>query len=167
MNKLEVIEKVDLLASLPVSAKALLAGEARERIVTAGEVLCREGEHGRTFWVVANGMLSVQKGEPPVEVARHAAGSYFGEMSLLTGEPRVATITAIMRSELLEFDRPAFLRLFSQNASLAPALSEQIALRKAGLARVVASAPAQRPPVEVEEDAGNIFGRIKRLFGLG
>ena len=165
MDRLGIIEKSDLLATLPSAARELLAGEARARIVATGEVLCTEGEHGRAFWLVGSGLLAVQQGQPPREVARLMAGACFGEMSLLTGEPRVATVTALIRSELLEFDRPAFLRLFSQHPALASAMSSLVAMRRAGLARAIADAPQPVAALDQDDEVG-ILDRMKRLFGL-
>src|SRR5262249_36287689 len=58
-----------------------------------GERILSEGDPGQTFYVVASGSVSILTGRG-VEVTRLGPGKYFGEMSLLTGEPRSATVVA-------------------------------------------------------------------------
>lgn len=164
MNKLEAVRSVDLLAALSDMDKALLASEGRVKSFDRGQVVCQEGELGRTFYIVGSGQLAVQRGTPPVEIARLRTGAYLGEMSLLTGEPRAATITALERSELVELDRPVFLRLFSNNVALAQTLSSQVAARRVRLDEVKDEVKRQQLRQEAESD---IFGRIRKVFGLG
>lgn len=53
----------------------------------------------------------VDAGGPPAELAMLAVGDFFGEMSLMTGEPRSATVTAVEESRLLEVAKPVFAEL--------------------------------------------------------
>lgn len=164
MDKLELVRRIDLFSALSDVERAAVAVAARPRVIEEGEVVCREGEVGRTFYAVGVGALSVGKGEPPTEVAVIEPGQYFGEMSLLTGEPRTATVTARTRTEVLEFDRPAFMKLFSQNVAVARAVSEVVAARQIALQTFAEE--SRRKVVYLEEESGAIFGRIKQLFGL-
>ena len=165
MNKIDAIRSVDLLGPLSDIDKALLASEARVRAFDRGDLVCQEGELGRTFYILGLGTLSVRRGNPPVEVATLKPGSYLGEMSLLTGEPRTATIIALERSELLELDRPVFLRLFSQNPKLAQVLSDQVAKRRGRLEEV--QGEVARLKLIQERESKDILGRIAKVFGLG
>lgn len=73
-----------------------------------GEVIIREGDLGSSLYVVVNGDVKVlgrnPKGEP-VYLANLRDGDFFGEVSVLTGKPRTATISAATRSELLRLDK--------------------------------------------------------------
>jgi CRP-like cAMP-binding protein len=88
--------------------------------VPAGAVLTRAGEPGDSFFVIIDGKAAVQTqvgtGDP-----LHP-GDFFGEMSLLDGEPRSATITATTAVRLLIVERSHFWRLLDE----APALTRQI-----------------------------------------
>jgi CRP-like cAMP-binding protein len=165
MNKIDAIRAVDLLSPLSDIDKALLASEARIRNFERGETICTEGELGRTFYILGLGTLVVRRGKPPVDVATLKPGAYLGEMSLLTGAPRTATIIALERSELLELDRPVFLRLFSQNPPLAQLLSDQVARRRGRLEEV--QGEVERLRLLQERESRDIFGRIRKVFGLG
>ena len=73
----------------------------------AGERIVTEGDEGQSYYAMISGKASVRAGQPPVEIASLSSGSGFGEMSLLTGEPRAATVVAVDDCVLLELDREA------------------------------------------------------------
>jgi small-conductance mechanosensitive channel len=85
---------VSVLAPLPEEAHHALAQAARPRLFGEGEVIVREGEAGSSMFVVRDGRVSISVGPDGREVAVTEAGGYFGEMSLLTGDQRSATVTA-------------------------------------------------------------------------
>jgi cAMP-dependent protein kinase regulator len=74
----------------------------------AGEVIVREGAPGDSMFVVVEGMVNVVREEPSGE-QRHLAslpeGSFFGEMALVAGTPRLATVIAAQDGLLFEIDR--------------------------------------------------------------
>lgn len=81
-----------------------LARHARLERYTAGERLVRQGDEGRSLFVVRSGEVRVERsevGEPARELARLGAGSFFGEASLLTGEPRSASVVASSEVEVV------------------------------------------------------------------
>ena len=113
--------------------KALARDVNRVRF-TRGEVLMRQNEDGESFYVLVRGR--VQGDIATSEAAAHIQfelppGSVFGEMSLLTGLPRSATMAALTDCELLEFDREAFAHLLSLREEIPLALSNLAAARAA------------------------------------
>jgi len=71
--------------------------------VRAGQVVCREGQPGQEAFVVIEGEAEVSIGGS--EVARIGPGGFFGELALLDGGPRVATVAALAPMELLVLTR--------------------------------------------------------------
>jgi hypothetical protein len=73
-----------------------------------GEIIITEGDRGSSLYVIVTGEVKVfgknPKGEP-VYLAHLTEGDFFGEVSVLTGRPRTATISAAARSELLRLDK--------------------------------------------------------------
>ena len=90
------------------SAAALEAIVSRVDLVCldAGEILFRQGEPGDTLYVVADGEVDViHEGPPRNRVARLGPGAFFGEVALVTEQPRSATIAAATPTDLLAIDR--------------------------------------------------------------
>jgi small-conductance mechanosensitive channel/CRP-like cAMP-binding protein len=122
--------------------RSLLGDEALRRIApstrrvlyTRGETLFRQGEEGETFYIVVRGRLKGridrEDGTPPTEFEL-GAGAVVGEMSLLTGLPRTATVAAVESAELLEFDKEAFGLVLAANERIPEILSVLAAERAA------------------------------------
>jgi len=73
-----------------------------------GSVIISEGQPGASMYVIANGEVKVFTNGPggtTVYLAKLGEGDFFGEVSMLTGKPRTATITASQRTELLRLDK--------------------------------------------------------------
>ena len=87
--------------------------------VMAGQTVVREGDDPDAFFIVVRGLVGVYRsydGEER-EVNRLGPGEFFGEIGLLSGEPRVATVRALEPSELLRLDQETFQRLISASAA--------------------------------------------------
>ncbi len=158
----EMFRRVDLFKVLKEDEHARLRREMVPRRFAKGEHVIEQGEPGKTFYLVGSGELSVRAGG--VEVSRLTRGHYFGEMSLLTGEPRSATVVALTDVVLLELDRPVFARLFAEHPELAPKLSGMLAHRRTQL-NAAMTASGDTLPVATEE--GHILARLKSIFRLG
>jgi hypothetical protein len=75
----------------------------------AGDIVITQGDTGSSMYMLASGSVKAfvrNAAGRQVQVAELAEGAFFGEMSILTGKPRSATIIAVSRCELLELDRP-------------------------------------------------------------
>ncbi|MEN9798628.1 MAG: hypothetical protein RL653_2324 [Pseudomonadota bacterium] len=156
-----VLRKVELLRVLTDAERRHVASELRPRWFGRGEQVIEQGAEGETFYVVAEGKVSVRTGRPAVEVAQLGTGETFGEMSLLTGEPRAATVVASTDALLLELDRPTFARLFAGHHELAPELAKVLAERRLGL-----QAAAGAPLPSAEPETHRILTRLRLVFGL-
>jgi hypothetical protein len=75
-----------------------------------GGVILREGSAGGSLYTLTSGRVRAFKKDPATgrqnQLGDLAEGAFFGEMSILTGQPRMASIVALTRCELLELDRP-------------------------------------------------------------
>jgi small-conductance mechanosensitive channel/CRP-like cAMP-binding protein len=161
---LGLLQSVDLLALLPLDQIRALSGEVVPRRFGKDERVITQGDEGNTFYVVAQGSVSVRVGRPEVEVTRLGRGQYFGEMSLLTGERRAASIIAVEDSLLLEVARPTFAGILSQVPELAAALADLLARRRTELTAVAVASGA--PRAEATREANRIFTRLREIFGL-
>lgn len=159
-----LLHEVDLFAPFDAAALARLREGVVLRHFGRGETVLQEGEQGYTFYIVARGSVSVRAARSGAEVTRLERGQYFGEMSLLTGEPRSATVVAASDVLLLEMDRPLFAALFRAHPDLARQLSALLAHRRSQL-RAVATAGGQVP--DAVSEAHGILTRLRQIFTFG
>jgi voltage-gated potassium channel len=103
-----MVARVPLFARLDAAAIADLVGMLRARTVPAGATIIRKGERGDAMYLIASGRVEV---ESSVGRVRLEEGNFFGEMALLSREPRSATVTAVRPTDLLVLDADDFLRL--------------------------------------------------------
>ena len=97
-----------------------------------GEVVIEQGDHGESMFLLLKGeanVLVTVDGHNS-HVATLKSGDYFGEMSLLTGEPRSATVRATRDCDVLEIEKEAFAGLLHENEALVEQLSELLAKRR-------------------------------------
>jgi small-conductance mechanosensitive channel/CRP-like cAMP-binding protein len=162
-ERLSSLEAVDLFNLLPEQERQALAGLAAERLFGAGETVVRQGQPGDSMFVVCQGSVRVLVGENRAEVATTGAGGYFGEMSLLTGDPRSATVAAIGDCVLLEITASDFRRIALAHPDVLVAVSQAVEARRSGLEQTKRSAAAA-PAVE---DAPKTFlARVQQFLRL-
>jgi len=80
-----------------------------------GETVCRMGDEGDTFYIVLSGELSVWSNDGTKPISYLSAGDFFGEISLLQGGKRSATITVSRRARLLALNKESFETYFEHN----------------------------------------------------
>jgi small-conductance mechanosensitive channel/CRP-like cAMP-binding protein len=160
-ERIALLDEVDLFRVLGPGERERVAHEMVARRFGRGERIIEEGAPGQTFYIVGSGAVSILTARG-VEVNRLARGQYFGEMSLLTGEPRSATVVASDDAVLFELDRPTFAQLFDEQPALAGLVSEALAQRRGQLRAV---AEANGGVVQVRE-ANRILDRLRAIFGL-
>lgn len=117
--KLALIEACDLFESVPEGALDQLSGSATFVQVKAGMVVVSQGEPADAFYVIDEGVLtpSFRADDGTVRPLQDmGAGGYFGEIGLLEGVPRTATVTARTDARLLRVDGAAFLAALTQDA---------------------------------------------------
>ncbi len=157
---IELIAQLPLFTPFPIEEARELSRSAIERRFGNGEEVITEGQTGSTFYVVVSGRLSVRVGPQLKEIAVLERGAAFGEMSLLTGEPRNATVVALQDCVLLEMGRQVFARHLQQHPERLAQLAALIEERKANRAAATSSLPEQTP------GPGKALQRLREIFGL-
>jgi CRP-like cAMP-binding protein len=169
-ERAEIVQKlrrVDFLSVLPDADLELLAGKVRRRSYLIGERLIQEGEAGEEFFFIERGTARVMiENDGEQKVADLAATEFFGEISLLTGEPRSATVIATSELQVLVIDKACFQEILFRNPSLAETIGETLSRRRMNL---TVAREKIRPTTEVEpavKTQGRLSDRIKRFFGI-
>lgn len=119
-------------AGLTAADVAEIVDGAKIETVRAGEAIIGEGEEGFDIFVIRVGSMVVEKkiGGKPVFLSYLPAGSYVGEMALLDGGRRTATVRAAIRSEVIRIDGQAFRRLLDAKPDLLARARTEMARRQ-------------------------------------
>jgi CRP-like cAMP-binding protein len=121
------LPRVPLFSDLPREAFVALAERVALHRLEAGAAIVSEGEQGTSFFVVASGSVRVEKRGPdgaPVPLARLGEGCFFGEMAILSGEPRAATVVAETDCEVLEIRADLLLDLAREHPKVVESLAQ-------------------------------------------
>jgi small-conductance mechanosensitive channel/CRP-like cAMP-binding protein len=153
-----------------------LHGHEADRLVTGartvlygvGEAVVKTGESGESLFLVVSGVLRVDIPRDGVRrtVARLKAGECFGEMSLLTGEPRGADVVAESDCELVEVSRDAFAAVLAERPELMPVLGDMLARRRAEADALFAALPHGERDAEMRRRGADMLRRISDFFAL-
>src|SRR4051812_14041180 len=134
-GRARALDGVAILASLSASQRGQLASMSRLLLYGAGEVIAHEGDPGASMFVLRTGEAAVTIAGAEGELARLTQGAFFGEMSLLTGDTRSATVTAVTDCELLEIGVEAFRRVVMSDAESVERVADAVSSRRAELER--------------------------------
>jgi CRP-like cAMP-binding protein len=118
---IELLSKCDLLRHLPPEGIEQILPAVHTRRLPAGEVLFRAGDRGDALFIVAKGKVEVNS-DSGSAIAKLGEGQAFGEMALLSGGLRTATVRAPIEAELLEIDRENFGQMTAADHQLATAV---------------------------------------------
>ena len=122
-RRAELLARVDLFAQLDYDTLTQLARYIEPVLVDNGTEVCCQGDPADCLYVVASGTFGVfvssTGGLEQARLATVRPGEYFGEMALLTGEPRSATVRAECDGEVLRLERGRFLDLLEQRPAVA------------------------------------------------
>jgi voltage-gated potassium channel len=112
----DLVAKVPFFHNVGAAAIADVVQLLRPRDYPAGAVVVRRGERGDCMYFVASGEVEIRLRPEPI---RLGSGDFFGELALLTGDPRNATIVAVRHSTLLRLDIVDFRQLLGRQSELA------------------------------------------------
>jgi small-conductance mechanosensitive channel len=157
-----------LFSAFSAEERALLAERLAERQVKQGAMVVRQGDPASTLFLVREGALEVRVANTTgVEIAvnRLAAGDLFGEMSLLTGEPRSASVVALTDAALYELSKEHLSPMLAQRPELGEALADLMTARQRwGRARMDAFDGAHE--LEPRSSSARMLSRLRSFFGL-
>ncbi len=164
---LAILEEIDLFQAFPDAAKLALSRQVGRLQFSPGEIVIREGDEGDSLFIIVEGVVGVwtesETGEQ-IEIIRRGAGDVIGEMALLTGEARTATVKAATDSILYEITKSDIAPLLKSQPKIVERLSTILAERKI---ETQAARDENRALDEMKKSIRNkfLYG-IQRFFGL-
>ena len=161
--------KVDLFHVISDDERAELAQSLRYAPFTAGETITRQGAVAHWLYMIVEGDAVVRvtaEGGKEREVAKLKTGDFFGEMSLLTGERRSATVVALNDVICYRLDREAYRELLERRPEIADHVADILAKRRVELDAVKEnlSQAAQRERHRTTKN--DLLGKIRSFFAL-
>jgi CRP-like cAMP-binding protein len=155
-----------LFAGLSDEQRQRLADGTRERRYAPGETIVSEGDSGSSMFLIESGSVAVSirgaRGESH-ELTVLEAGAAFGEISLLTGDPRTATVSAATETTLVEIEKESLAPILREHPTLIATLEATMEERRRHAADRF---DASREQAEKTEEPVPLSERIARFFGL-
>ena len=131
--------RVNLFKALNDEEFTLISSASDKRFFREGEIIIKQGAQGSSMFLIAEGVVEVSlknDSENEIIVGNLTIGEVFGEMSLLTGAPRVATAKAKRPVVLFEINKEIFSKILKNNDAVLESLSQILASRQLELANI-------------------------------
>ena len=167
-DRLKILARVELFRGLNEDELEILASRIRQRTIEPGNTIVRVGESDASMFVLVEGLLVVEadldESGDSARIASLEPGSCFGEMSVLTGESRSATIVAATSSVIFEISKSDIEVLLAQRPELSTQLSAIVAERKVKNMLARNSLATKEVTKEVQSFANQILSKMRSFF---
>jgi len=165
-RRLEALATVPAFAALPEEDRADIGERLQYAPFARGDVITKQGNKAHWLYILAFGEAEVLY-EPPGGIAQVIgtlhAGQFFGEMALLTGDARAATVVAKTDVECYRLDRASFQELLAGKPQIAEEIQRVMGGRRGDLETARQAFAAAGPATEAEE---RLVSRIRRFLGM-
>src|SRR5207253_3060703 len=122
-HRLSALDRVDLFEQIPPEEKKQLCHSMKVAPFTKGEVITMQGASAHWLYVLAKGEVEIRvrsdNGGHEKVVTRMTAPNVFGEMGVMTGEPRTASVVAVSEVECYRIDKDAFRQVVHNRPEIA------------------------------------------------
>jgi small-conductance mechanosensitive channel/CRP-like cAMP-binding protein len=165
----EALAAIDLFATLAEDERRVLAASAQIAPFSAREVITRQGAKAHWLYVLLKGIVQVRVATSDGDdrqVAVLEAPDFFGEMALMTGQPREATVIADSDVECLRVDRKDLEGIIKQRPEIASEISSVLAKRRVELAAVREGLDSSAQSQRLSSEHNRILRAIRSFFAL-
>ena len=163
----EVLASVTLFASLSEDDRADVAERLQYAPFARGDTITKQGNKAHWLYILAFGEAEVlyePPGGAPQAIGMVQAGEFFGEMALVSGDARTATVVAKTDVECYRLDRASFQELLLGKPQIAEEIKRIMGTRHSDLERARQAFAVAGPVAEAEV---RLVSRIRRFFGMG
>jgi small-conductance mechanosensitive channel/CRP-like cAMP-binding protein len=167
-SKVQDLEDVELFKHLDHQERQALAQAAKRTPFGRAEVITRQGAQANWLYVLTKGEVEVRvaTAEGDRRVAVLKAPSFFGEMALMTGQPREATVVALSEVDCLRIDKADFQGILQRRPAIAERISEILAARRVELDAARGGLDADAQQQRLSHENIRILSGIRQFFGL-
>jgi small-conductance mechanosensitive channel/CRP-like cAMP-binding protein len=168
-HRVAALEQIEMFARLLPEDRQLLADGMRPAPFGRGEIITRQDSAAHWLYVLSKGECEVRvRGEGGAErlVARIAAPTVFGEMGVMTGDRRTASVVAATEVECYRIDKDVFRSVMRTRPDMAELMSQVMAKRRIELETVREGLDAESRKRRVKEERSEILSSIQTFFGM-
>ncbi len=168
IRRRQLLASLELFSGLSDAERTELARTMKYAPFAKGEVMTRQGAEAHWLYLMEDGkaVVRVSDGLNDREVAQLAGPCFFGEMSLLTGEPRSATVIADSEVECFRLDKAAVQKIIDARPQLAEQLAKLLADRRVALQSAKENLSADAARERSAREANALLTRIRSFFAL-
>ncbi len=162
------LDAVEFLRSLTEEERRYCAGRLKYALFAPGETVTKQGAVAHWLYIIVSGMAEVRVSIEGADkaVAKIQAPGFVGEMGLMTGEPRTATVVALTEVECYRLDKEAFNKIIVGRPEITQEISNVLASRKVELLAVRDDLDADSKRRALEAEHRRLVSTIQRFFGL-
>jgi len=169
-DKKSLLSRIELFKDLDENELSTLSDRVKQLSFKADDTIVKRGGNGTSMYILVEGLLSVfapvSSDGSEIKVAQITPGLFFGEMSLLTGEERSATVTCQTDAEVYEVTKDNVQALLEKRPELAELLSRTVAERKVRNEQVGANLNNQEKEEQTQSLADQLLGKMKNFFNF-
>ena len=169
-GRVEALAHVDLFNTLTNEEKNEIAERLIEAPFVQGEAMTRQGAEAHWLYIIKRGEAEVrvvaEGSELSEKVAILPAGAFFGEMGLMTGEPRTATVVAATDVQCYRLDKSAFHAILLRRPEIAEDISHILARRRVELDAVREDLNEEAIRQRMQHTQNDFLNRIRGFFKL-
>jgi small-conductance mechanosensitive channel/CRP-like cAMP-binding protein len=168
-RRAEALGRVELFHTLTDEERQALAGHLTVAPFVRGEAMTRQGAEAHWLYIITEGEAEVRvaiDGTLNKKVATLKAGDFFGEMGLMTGEPRSATVTAESNTECYRLDKNGFEDILKRRPEIAEDISHVLARRRVELEAVREGLNEEAKRKLMSHTQRDLLQRIRGFFTL-
>ena len=169
-ERLRAIEHIELLAPLTPVEREFVAQRLRHASFVAGETITKQGAVAHWLYILCAGSVEVRRRLEGAALAKKVASisapGFFGEMGLLTGEPRGADVVATTDAECYRLDKEGLERILHDRPEVAEHMAHTVASRHVEFESVLEELDEQARRARMAKAQTHILDSIQSFFGL-
>ncbi len=173
VRRVQALDSVELFKSLTADERSFVADHLRYAPFAVGETCTRQGAIAHWLYILTSGKVEIRRhvsdgssGTLTKVLATIEAPGFFGEMGLMTGEPRAADVVAMTDVECYRLDKAGMARIVEERPEIAQEFSATLARRRMELLAAAEDVDEEARRLRMASEAGHILERIQDFFGL-
>jgi len=168
-ERIEALHKVELFNGFREDELLSIAQRLKYAPFAKGDIITRQGAIAHWLYMLIEGDAEVYleaEGQPRRKLSTLQPGNFFGEMGLMTGAPRTATVIAATDAECYQLDKAAFEDILKNRPELAEEISHTLVSRRFGLDSLQQDVDADTRAQQMSQQHQDMLSKIRNFFGL-